>query len=95
MMRNKNRLLQRQHDVLRLGANAELATPDANAAGDVEASVALCERTISALVDGILNPGDGPHLSVVRVTTKLEVDASSRRAFQVVRLVVEENFKAP
>ena len=56
MMRNKNRLLQRQHDVLRLRADAELAAPDANAAGDVEASVALCERTIGALVDGILNP---------------------------------------
>lgn len=49
-------LLERQHDILRLGANAELAAPDANAAGDVEAGVALCERTVGALVDGILDP---------------------------------------
>ena len=56
MMKNKKRLLQRQHDVLRLRADAELATPDADAAGDVEAGVALRERTIGALVDGILDP---------------------------------------
>ena len=56
MMRNKKRLLQRQHDILRLGTNAELAAPDADAAGNVEVGVALSERTIGALVDGILNP---------------------------------------
>ena len=34
---------------------------------------------------------DGPHLSLVRVSAKLEVDAALLRQFQVVGLVVEQD----
>lgn len=92
---NKNRLLERQHDVLRLCSNAELCTPDADATGNVKSGVALRERTIGALVDGILNPGDGPHLTVMRMAAELEIDTCFRRPLKVIGLMVEEELVAP
>lgn len=90
---NKNRLLERQHDVLRLCADTELGTPDADAAGNVKSSIALRERTIGAFVDGILNPRDGPHLAVMRMTAELEIDSGFCRPLKVIGLVVEEEEK--
>ena len=92
---NKNRLLERQHDVLRLGADTELCPPDADAAGNVKSGVALRERTIGALVDGILNPRDGPHLTVMRMTAELEINTYFRRPLKVIGLMVKEELVAP
>ena len=41
-------------------------------------------------IDIIGDPGDGPNLSTMGVTTKLEVDASSLSTIEVVGLMVED-----
>jgi hypothetical protein len=44
--------------------------------------------TKGTLVDGISNPGEGPYLSVMGVTTELEVHMMALCLFQMIGLVV-------
>ena len=78
------------HDVFALGADAELAAPDAQAGGYVELGVATPMATPRAFVDAIGDPRDGPYLSTMGVTTELEVNASSLSTIEVVGLMVED-----
>lgn len=77
-------------DVFGLGADTELAAPDAQAGGYVELGVATLMAAPRTFIDIIGDPGDGPNLSTMGVTTKLEVDASSLSTIEVVGLMVED-----
>ena len=50
--------------------------------------IATLVGTEGTLVDAFGNPGGGPHLTVVRMTAELEVDALTLGLLQVVGLVV-------
>ena len=81
------------NDVLGLGADAELAAPDAEAGGDVVVSVSALVAAPRALVDVVSNPGDGPYLATVGVTAELEVYAGLLGMVKMVGLMVEQDGK--
>ena len=83
--------MQSCNDIFGLGANAELAAPDAEAGGDVVAGLTTLVATPRAFVDTVGNPGDGPNLSPMGVPAQLEVDTSLLSILQVVGLVVKDN----
>lgn len=77
--------------ILRTGSDAELTTPDTHTRTDIETSVVQLVLTKSTLVDGLRDPGDGPHLAVMGMTTKLEIDTGRCCTVQMVGLVVKNN----
>ena len=82
-----------QHEIFRLRADAELCAPNAEARTDVKVGMSLAQWSESVLIDSVCDPADGPHLSVVGMPGKLEVDAIFLGFFQVIGLVVEFQHK--
>ena len=78
-------------DIFRTGADTELPAPKADATGDVILRVASLVRSEGAFVDMFRNPGDGPDLSMMGVTTELEVNLLTLGLIQMIRLVVEQD----
>ena len=81
----------RCYNILTLGTDTELTTPDAKARGYVELGVATLVTAPRAFVDTISDPGDGPNLATMGMSAELEIDTSSLNTIQVVGLMIEHN----
>ncbi len=83
--------VKRRDDVFRLGADAELPAPEADAGGDIVAGRAPLVAAPRAFIDAVGNPGDRPYLSAVRMSAELEVDASLLSTVEIIGLMVEDD----
>lgn len=85
------RVAKGSDDILRSGADAELASPYTDATADVIVGITPLMTTESTLIDMICNPRNRPYLSVVGVSAKLKINMLLFGLLQVVGLVVKQD----
>lgn len=82
---------QRDDDILRASTDAELTAPEANTAGNIIVGATSLVRAESALIDMFRDPRNGPNLSVMGMTTELEVNLLTLSLIQMIRLMIEQD----